>query len=86
MNQPKAVIAACQVLRARVRFARASFTRPGEQMSDKEYSDEIREATRLHVETWIVPLLDTIERGDLRQLAYVTSGEPRQEMDSKTGK
>ena len=66
----KTVQRACQLLKARARFERAAFRLPGSALSDADRDTKlIREATRLYTETWIVPLLDAIERGDLRTLA-----------------
>ena len=55
MKVPKTLARACQVLRARVRF-------------DNTDLKHERERTKLYVETWVVPLLDCIERGDLKGL------------------
>lgn len=60
----KAVQRACKILRKRVRFERASFRLSGERMSSEADTAVIREATRLYMETWVVPLIDAIERGD----------------------
>jgi hypothetical protein len=58
---------ACQVLRRRVRYDRAALRLESTRFP-KDDTAEIREATRLYVETWIVPLLDMIEVGDTRGL------------------
>jgi len=57
---------ACQRLRQRVRFENASFDLPG--MTSEEATKAIREETRLYMESWVVPLLNAIERGELRLL------------------
>jgi hypothetical protein len=63
MNKDDARKKACQILRKRVRYAGASLRLPGTPFPDED-TDKIREATKLYVETWIVPLLDDIERED----------------------
>ena len=59
---------ACQTLRDKVRFRTASFKLPGERMASEESTAIIREATRLYVESWIIPIIDAIEKGDTRTL------------------
>jgi len=60
----KAVQRACKILRKRVRFESASFRLSGERMSSEADTAAIREATRLYMETWVVPLIDAIQKGD----------------------
>lgn len=64
----KTVQRACQVLKSRVRLEDAVIRLPGSGVG-KSDTAAIREAMRLYVETWIVPLLDDIESGDLARLA-----------------
>lgn len=70
MEQSQTVQKACDCLIDRVRYKNAAFTPPGPRRveSSKEYTDEIREATRLYVETWIVPVLEALKEGDTRRL------------------
>jgi len=74
---------ACQVLRAKVRFANASIQLPGTPIGQDDTA-VIREATRLYVETWIVPLLDLIERGETAKLARCIERDVRHPMSKKT--
>lgn len=62
----KAVQRACKSLRERVRFTRAGFDLPG--MSDEEATRLIKATTQLYMETYVVPLIDAIERGDTRYM------------------
>lgn len=64
---PKAYVAACRRLRTLVRYESACFHLPGRGMGDDD-TPAIREATRLYVETWVVPLIDAMESGDLHGL------------------
>lgn len=69
----KATIHALQVLRKRVRFENANFHYVPAQVIGSNVSSEdntlaIRRATRLYVETWVVPILNAIEEGDTRFL------------------
>lgn len=61
MTPSKTVQKACQILKKRVLFS------PGEA-DFGEHTDLIRNQTKTYTETWIVPLLDAIERGDTRSL------------------
>jgi hypothetical protein len=64
MTKEECVKKACQVLRRRVRFKRASLRLPTTPFPGDD-TPAIIEATKLYVETWIVPLLDSIESGDM---------------------
>ena len=64
MKQSKKIQDACRVLRARVRFENAGLRLPGNPFGSDQTA-EIRKATRIYVESWIVPLLDAIEEGNL---------------------
>lgn len=78
MNKQEAVKKACQIIRKRVRFRGASITLPGNPMS-KNDAPTIREATRVYVESWIVPLLDAIESGNMtlvRRFYQTEEGDP----------
>lgn len=83
MSTPSAIIMqdACQVLRARVRYRRASMRLPGTPFPDDDTA-VIREATRLYVESWIVPIIDAIEAGDTDALRMMTERELCEPMDT----
>lgn len=53
---------AIAVLRKRVRFETAGFNKPGEHFSPPAYTQEIRDATRIYTESWIIPMLDLLEQ------------------------
>jgi len=81
MTKPsKAVQKACQVLRNKVRYKKASFRLPGTSINDPDDTGKIRECTRLFVETWIVPILDGIESGDTKGLNLRCLCEPGDKM------
>lgn len=77
MNKAQVLAKACQVLRSRVRFKTARLGPMGTDLTP-----EIREQTKLYVETWIVPIIDMIERGDTRALGEFCFGCPGDEMES----
>jgi len=55
---------ACDVLRARVRFEPPCNLRlPGRETLRADDTALIREATRIYVETWVVPLIDAMQSG-----------------------
>ena len=76
MQTSKTVQSACQVLRARVRFENASLSLSS-GMGNDEDTQRIREATRIYTETWVVPLLNAIERGDTQGLKRWCMNAPR---------
>jgi hypothetical protein len=56
---------ACDVLRSRVRFEPpASLRLPGRERLSQDDTALIREATRVYVEAWIVPLINSMQSGD----------------------
>lgn len=59
---------ACDVLRSRVRFETAALRLPGRELVKHNDTELIREATRVYVETWIVPLIDAIQSGDIARI------------------
>ena len=78
MNKQEALEKACQIIRKRVRFKTASITLPGNPTFQND-TQAIREATRLYVESWIVPLLDAIESGDMslvKEYYQTEEGDP----------
>jgi hypothetical protein len=67
---------ACQVLRRRVLYTDAGFTLDDNWISETNKDTErIRKATRLYVETWILPIVDAIEAGDAKSLKEFTTNE-----------
>jgi hypothetical protein len=68
MKIPKSFQKACQLLIGRVRFSHASFKLGDNPMSNDQDTELIRAATRLYVETWIVPVIEMIQRGDIKGL------------------
>lgn len=65
---------ACQMLRHRVRYKDASLTLPDSVSFDIANDTEaIQQATKVYVESWIVPIIDLIECGDLHALAHICS-------------
>jgi len=82
MKVSKTLQKACQVLRHRMRYKSAGIRLPGSELSDTEKDTAIiREATKIYVESWIVPLLDCIEKGDLRAVARMVEHEHEDRCD-----
>jgi hypothetical protein len=78
MNKQEAIAKSCQIIRKRVRFKTARMPLPGNDTFQDD-TPIIREATRLYVETWIVPLLDAIESGDMtlvKEYYQTEEGDP----------
>jgi len=81
MTKEECIIKACQVIRKRVRFDGASIALPTTPFPGDD-TKAIREATRLYVESWIVPLLDSIECGDMTRIWQYYEFEKGHEMES----
>lgn len=71
---------ACQILRKRVRFSDAGLRLPTTQFPGDD-TPAIREATKLYVETWIVPLIDCIESDDFARIREYYGHEQGHKMD-----
>jgi len=59
---------ACDVLRSRVRFETARLRFPSNHTMAQDDTPVIREATRLYVETWIVPLINAMQSGNAEDI------------------
>lgn len=81
MPPSKTLIAACKLLRKRVQFENAGFRLPTDEemktgvvsgggLSNAADTAKIKEATRLYIESWVLPLIDAIEAGDLKSLRH----------------
>jgi len=68
MKQSKIIAEACDLLIARVRFETAVLSFDRGVGFRKDNTQEIRDATRLYVETWVVPLLELIRDGKIAEL------------------
>lgn len=71
MPTPKTVKKACRVLRSRLEFDDAHFTLP-DSPDGQDDTVEIMEATDLYFRTWIYPVIDAIESGDMAKLQELT--------------
>lgn len=67
-NRGTTYIRACDVLRSRVRFETARLRLPGRENMAADDTALIREATRLFVETWVVPLIDAMQSGTAQDI------------------
>ncbi len=74
---------ACQVLRRRVRYKNAGLNLDGKWGSGNKDTKRIQEATRIYVESWIVPILDSIESGDTAALARFIAGDRGDKIESE---
>lgn len=69
MKQSQTIKKACQVLRSKVLFEHAGFILPGGNLNTTENDTAaIRQATRLYVDSWVLPILELIESGDIGAL------------------
>jgi len=69
MKQTEIIKKACRDLKSKVRFENASFTLPGNDMSNSEEDTElIRRITKLYTESWVIPIIDAIEKGETYRL------------------
>lgn len=64
----KTQVKACEVLKSRVRLETAVIRQPRMDGSPMIETPEIREALRLYVETWIIPLIDAVQAGDAEKM------------------
>lgn len=80
MKTGKTIQRACRVLKNKVRFKCASFRLSDEAsvMSNEEDTELIKKATHLYIETWVIPIIDAIEKGDIRTLDILTRNEDDQ--------
>lgn len=78
----KAVQAACRVIRRGVRFRTACLRLPGTEWEGND-APAIRKASKLYVETWVVPLLNAIETGDTRTLQRMCYGKDGDKIDDE---
>ena len=74
-NQSKTFQRACDVLRSRVRFepvyGHIHLRLPGRETVGANDTVLIQRATRLYVETWIIPIIDAMQKGsaaDIKEL------------------
>lgn len=89
MSAPSlAIQEACQVLRGRVMLKNASVRLPTTQFPNCD-TVAIREALRPYVLSWIIPIIDAIERGDTKMLREMSALERHYEIgapwDAKKG-
>lgn len=80
MTKQECVAKACQIIRKRVRFDGVSIVLPATSPPGND-ALSLREVTRRYVETWIVPLLDSIESGDMSRIRKYYEHEQGHEMD-----
>ena len=67
-NRGTTFVRACDVLRSRVRYEAAHLRLPGRETMAANDTALIREATRLYVETWIVPLINAMQTGSAEDI------------------
>ncbi len=74
MTKPsKTVQKACKYLKSKVRFETAGLILPGNDMNHSEKDTEtIRQATKRYTETWVIPVIEAIEKGNTRLLQTFT--------------
>ncbi len=73
MEQSKTVQKACELLIRRVRFENASIRLPGHSLESAVVDTQaVKDATKVYIETWVVPLLEAIRKGDTKTLQRIT--------------
>jgi hypothetical protein len=67
MKQSKYIKKACKLLKHYISFESASFTDPDRPyiLANDEFTDKIRAATKLYIDSWIIPIIDYIESGNV---------------------
>ena len=83
MTKQECVMKACQVLRKRVRYDGAGLALPTTPFPGDD-TPAIKEATMLYVESWIVPLIDAIESGDMSLIRKYSTTERGHKMERKS--
>jgi len=73
-KQPKWIQRAMNLAIRRIRFEQASLHLDKDRVFDDD-TEQIREATRLYVESWIVPLLKKVRDGDYAGADFSCRGE-----------
>jgi hypothetical protein len=71
MKTSKTLQVACDYLISKVRLENAVLCLSTTDFS-KDDTPAIREATRIYVESWIVPVLEAIKTGNLNSVAILT--------------
>ena len=79
MKQTETMKRACQVLRSKINLRNAS-VRLASTEFPKDDTEEIREALKLYLDSWVHPIIDAIEAGDMRTLRYLIDGERMEKM------
>ncbi len=74
MKPSKTLQRACRVLKNKVRFKRASFRLSDDAgvMPNDEDTAIIKKATERYIESWVIPIIEAIEKGDIRSLDALT--------------
>ena len=83
MKQSQTVAHACQVLRRRVRFKTAHLSLPDSGFMAND-TPAIREATKIFIENWVIPIIDGIESGDTKFLKEFCEHERGEKAEDTT--
>lgn len=75
MKVGKTLQKACRVLKAKIRFKRAHFRLSDDMNGGGKDTELIKAATKQYVETWVIPIIDAIEKGDMKTLKYLMQHE-----------
>jgi 3-methyladenine DNA glycosylase AlkC len=84
MKTPSSIKTACQVLRSKVLFVNANFglaDEENENFPNKKDTDKIKAATRLYVKAWVIPILDELEKGNLKMVEFLCQGHKKTPME-----
>jgi|GEM_PF-4173377 len=83
MKQSPTIIHACQVLRSRVAYKTAGLRlKKSSLMNTERDTKAIQQATERYRNSWIDPIIDAIETGDLKMLKDLTELESGTHIES----
>jgi len=83
VKSSRTVVVACQRLRQLVTFQKAAFKLPSNEdmargitrtidirsgMSNQADTDKIKVATQIYIDTWVLPIIEALEKGDIDEL------------------
>ena len=70
MKQTKIIQKTCLLLKKRVKFENAKFSLQ-EGLPTDEDTTKIKKTTEVYVKTWVIPIIDAIEKGDTKFLKKI---------------
>jgi hypothetical protein len=83
-TQSEIIKTACQVLRSKALFKTAMFgliDGENETFPNEKDTDKIRAATRIYMQSWVIPILDELEKGNFEIVDYLCQGHKKTPME-----